>query len=127
MTSKTFSGTLPKGTYVIRLDQPSRWLIKAILEFDPRLSTEVLREERESLEKGKGTRMYEVGAWSLPLAYGLDAYMSTTKPTVKTTPLVQTPIVPSAFENPQPDYGYLVNYNDKSGLHALLKFFEKDF
>ncbi|MCB0312152.1 MAG: peptidase, partial [Calditrichaeota bacterium] len=60
---------LPAGTYVIRTRQPLRPLIDAILEFDPRMTNNFLRSERESLEKGEGTRLYEVSGWSMPLAY----------------------------------------------------------
>ncbi|MCI0531642.1 MAG: peptidase, partial [candidate division Zixibacteria bacterium] len=57
--------TLPKGTFIIRLNQPLSPLVNAVLEFDTRMSSKFLASERESLEKGEGTRVYDVIAWSM--------------------------------------------------------------
>lgn len=67
---------LPVGTLLVRLDQPAAPMIHALLDPHVPMEAEFLREEREYLERGKGTRLYEVTAWSLPLALGLEAYWS---------------------------------------------------
>jgi len=65
----------PSGTLVIPFKQPQRNLIEATLGFDHRIPDSMLVEERKSLLKGRGSKMYEVSAWSPLLAYGLDAYL----------------------------------------------------
>lgn len=115
---------LPKGTFIIRLDQPLRPLINTILEFDPRMTTEFLKSERESLERGEGTRMYEVSAWSLPMAYNVEAYASSTSPGVKTKPVGELPAPIGRVTNPDPAYGFVINYSDDNAITALLKVFE---
>ncbi len=119
--------TFPKGTFVVPLNQPLRPLINAILEPDPRMSTAVLKDERESLEKGRGSRMYEVGAWAMPLAYDIDACASKSLPSVKLQKLDGLKSVAGLLTNPRAAFAYLMPYNDDNAVHALLHFFEKNW
>jgi hypothetical protein len=65
---------------MVRLDQPSGRLARVLLDPHVPMETTFLREEREYLERGKGSRIYDTTAWSLPLLYGVDAYWTGTKP-----------------------------------------------
>ncbi len=71
---------LPAGTWMVPLDQPAAPLARVLLDPHVPMETEFLSEEREHQERGKGTRLYETTSWSLPLAYGVDAYWSERKP-----------------------------------------------
>ena len=75
--------TFPAGAYVIDLNQPQRTLIKAILEQDtPQDKAFVddnMRRFRRNQMRGKGQAkeaygFYDLTSWSLPLAFGVDAY-----------------------------------------------------
>jgi hypothetical protein len=75
--------TFPAGSYVVELDQRQRVLIKAILEPEtPQDKTFVddnLRRFNRNQMRGKGQpkeeyAFYDITAWSLPLAFGLDAW-----------------------------------------------------
>ncbi|MEO8648597.1 MAG: M14 family zinc carboxypeptidase [Acidobacteriota bacterium] len=75
--------TFSAGSYVIDLDQPQRLLIKAILEQDtPQDKAFVddnMRRFNRNQMRGKGQSkedygFYDITAWSLPLAFGLNAY-----------------------------------------------------
>ena len=125
--ANTTTNTLPKGTYIIRMNQPMHRLIKAILEFDPRLTTKFLREERESLEKGRGTRMYEVGAWSMLLAYDVDAYVSTTRPSVETKSVTVLPESEGHVTEPNATYGFIIDYQDDHAVDALIHLLEHGY
>ncbi|MFC1608259.1 hypothetical protein ACFL47_09835 [Candidatus Latescibacterota bacterium] len=120
-------GILPEGTFIIRLTQPTRHLINAILEFDPRLSTEFLQSERESIEKGRGTRLYEASAWSMLLAYNVDAYISTDAPTAQTKNITALPKLRGNVVNLRPAYGYIIDYRDDHAVDALFQLLEKDY
>jgi hypothetical protein len=65
---------LPAGTVMVRLDQPSGYLAHALLDPHVAMETKFFQEEREYLEKQKGSRLYETTAWSLPLIRGIPAY-----------------------------------------------------
>ena len=47
--------------------------------------SKVLQKEREDLERGKGTHLYEVTSWSMLLAYDVDAYHVKTLPADQAT------------------------------------------
>ncbi|RMF59728.1 MAG: hypothetical protein D6748_05770 [Calditrichaeota bacterium] len=117
---------LPAGTYIVNLYQPLRPLIKAILEFDPRMTTGFLKWERESLERGEGTRLYEVTAWSMLMAYNVEAYETTKFPSVSTKPVTTLPVHQGSLQNPRATYGFLINGKDDRVLRALVKMLEAD-
>ncbi|MFN0180637.1 MAG: M14 family zinc carboxypeptidase [Gemmatimonadales bacterium] len=75
--------TFPAGTLVIDLDQPQARLATALLEPASAVDSAFARRQYERFERNRrrgasatreGYEFYDVTAWSLPLAYGLDAY-----------------------------------------------------
>jgi len=65
---------VPPGSYLIPACQPQSNLVHSFLEFDVRVDKDTLLKEREDLERKGTSRMYDDTAWSLPLAFGLQAY-----------------------------------------------------
>ncbi|MBI5216497.1 MAG: hypothetical protein HY960_12170 [Ignavibacteriae bacterium] len=125
--TKPAAKTFPEGTYIVSLDQPNGRLAKAILEFDPRFSNEVLRDERRALEKEKDSKMYDVSAWSLPIAYGVEAYSSTEKASVASSMVTAISKPEGSVHNAKPAYGFLFEYADDRAVIALAKLLEKSF
>ncbi|MCI0531561.1 MAG: M14 family metallopeptidase [candidate division Zixibacteria bacterium] len=119
--------TFPKGTYLISSAQPLSHLVKVILDFDIRIPTDFLEEEREDLEMGKGTKLYEITSWSVPLAFGLNAYRTEKTVPVKSSPVASVETAGGSLQNPEPDYGYLFDYASEGGVLALARLLEKDF
>ncbi|MGH9821269.1 MAG: hypothetical protein ACRD43_13970, partial [Pyrinomonadaceae bacterium] len=75
--------TFPAGAYIIDLNQPQRILIKSILEpntpQDKAFVDDNMGRFKRNQMKGSGQAkedygFYAITAWSLPLAFGLDAY-----------------------------------------------------
>lgn len=75
--------TFPAGSYIVDLNQPQRILIKAILEPDtPQdkafVEDNMGRFRRNQMKGASQSRedygFYDITAWSLPLAFGVDAY-----------------------------------------------------
>ncbi|PKL87587.1 MAG: hypothetical protein CVV23_14645 [Ignavibacteriae bacterium HGW-Ignavibacteriae-2] len=113
-----------KGSLIVPVIQPAQSLINAIMEFDTRMTNKFLKSERESLEKGEGTRLYEVSSWSLPLAFGLDVYVNKNDVKVKNKKVDIIENIKGKFNGTKPGYGYLIKYTDDSSIKALLKLFE---
>ncbi|MCP4572789.1 MAG: hypothetical protein GY838_10595 [bacterium] len=67
---------LEAGTLLVRLDQPDGALARVILDPHVPMDDVFFRDERKYLEKGKGSRLYETTAWSVPLARGVPAFWS---------------------------------------------------
>lgn len=75
--------TFPAGSYIVDLNQPQRILIKSILEPDTPQDKAFVDDNmgrfKRNQMKGSGQAkedygFYDITAWSLPLAFGLDAY-----------------------------------------------------
>ena len=109
---------------IIPVNQPLRFLIQAILEFDPRMSTHFLKWERETLLKQHRTRLYEVSAWSLPMAYGVTAYWSSRPASGQRMPLLSWQQPDGQLYNQSAEYGFLLSWRDDRAVDALVKMFE---
>jgi len=81
--SKAAAKTFPAGSYIVDLDQPQRIFIKSILEQDTPQDKAFVDDNmarfRRNQMRGKGQPkedygFYDITAWSLPLAFGVDAY-----------------------------------------------------
>ncbi|MCK5146701.1 hypothetical protein KAR48_08085 [bacterium] len=112
--------TAPAGSYLINMKQPLSTLAISILEFDVRLNNRLLKQERKSLEEGKGTRMYEVGAWSMPIAYGVDALATYKLPPIKTKPFKKIQPASGSIKKGRASYGFILEYMDDTHVDALL-------
>ncbi len=122
---KTTAIKLEPGSLIIPVKQPAQNLIWAILEFDVRMDNNFLKSERESLIKGEGTRLYEVSAWSMSMAYGFKAYISGKIPSVKKHKFVNQKLTEGKIVKANPAFGYLINYNDDNAVRVLIKLLEK--
>ena len=125
--SKPSTKILPKGTFIVSLDQPMGRLAKTILEFDPRMSSAFLEQERKSLEKNKDTKIYDVTAWSLPLAYGVECFWSSEKPAIRTKVLKKVPQLFGRVKNTQPVYGFIFDYSDDRAVEALARLLQHGY
>ncbi len=124
LESKPVRKTLPRGTCIIRLNQPLRSLIEAIFEFDPRMTAEFLRDEREEILRKKSTRMYEVSSWSLPMAYGLEAYWAPDIPGVASHEIALPAENVKTGISEKSGYGYICGYQDDASVKALVQLLE---
>ena len=94
-TGETVSKELPAGSYMIPMGQPAWHLARTILDPHVPMEASFLREERESIEHGKGTRIYDTTAWSLPLEQGVAAYWTATAPAAAGWTATATPSAPA--------------------------------
>jgi len=94
----------PAGAYVVDLAQPQKRLAKALLEPETEIDREFVREQlarlarnnrRGSGSEKEGYQFYDVTAWSLPLAFGVEAYWTEDAGAVATSPFAR-PAAPSA-------------------------------
>jgi len=126
-SSKNGTKTLPKGTYIISLNQPMGRLAKTILEFDPRMDNETLKKERKRLEKEKRSMMYDITGWSIAVAYGVECYFYDGKLDIDSK-LITESFSPSAkIKNSNPKYGYLFKLDDDKAIELVAKLLEKGF
>lgn len=123
--------SFPQGAYVIDLNQPQKRLIKALLEQDTPedkafVDDQVARFKRNEM-RGKSQSkedygFYDITAWSLPLAFGVDAFWTEDAGSVNVTP-VTTDYLANAKTGTTPgraQVAYLIPYEtDTAGAMAL--------
>ena len=91
----------PAGSYIIDLNQPQKKLIKALLEQDTPQDDAFVRDEMGKFKRnelrGKSAgkeeyRFYDITSWSMPLAFGVDAFWTEDISNVNSTPLTSEAI-----------------------------------
>ncbi|MEM8711950.1 MAG: M14 family zinc carboxypeptidase, partial [Planctomycetota bacterium] len=65
---------LPAGTWIVRAAQPQGALVRGYLDFDQRLDEAFLKKERELIERGEGSKIYDVTGWDLGRQFGVESY-----------------------------------------------------
>jgi len=118
---------VPAGSYLVFLNQPSSLLIKAIMEFDPHMKTTTLEKERHSLEKLKESRMYEVTAWSLPLAYNLETYFTEKPIKAQTDGVTEIQPLDGKVVNPEAGYAYAFSCSEDNSVNAVVMFLRNGY
>jgi hypothetical protein len=120
------SKEFPAGTYVISTAQVNGALAKAVLDFDPKLKTDFLQEERREIEKEGETKMYEISTWSTPLAYNMDAYRTTAGISVALEPVTEVKVTGGTLHNPEAQFGFIVDMAGEKTYQMLSRLFGKD-
>jgi hypothetical protein len=106
---------VPAGAYVIWAAQPQGRLLRELLDLDPRVDDETLQKEREDLEREEGSRLYDVTAWDLAHAYGVEGGWIRA-PKRPTTALTQLPSPPT-LTAPDPNaVAWAVDARDDASL-----------
>ena len=115
----------PAGSIVVPARQPMAQLVKAFLAFDPRLSKEALQAEREEIEQTGSTKIYDLTAWSLPHAFGLDSWWCDA-PEVRATALTELPALVGGVEGPaDAAYAWAVDAADDAAVPFAVRAMER--
>ncbi len=105
------------GAYVVDYAQPQGHLAKALLEPDAQLDSAFLKFELELRRTGNRNRFYDVTAWSLPIAWRLQAYTVRSIPS-GVTPVTELPrVVVAAI--PAAQYGYAFAPGSEASIRML--------
>ncbi len=117
--------TYPAGaTWVLPLAQASRARLQAYFDFDPRIDAETLTDERARLERGEGSRLYDVTAWDLARQFGVDAAWATVAGVEleRVTPPLVAPVPRLPEGSP---YAYALDCRDDASLRFLARALEE--
>lgn len=82
---KVGSRTLPAGTLIVSLTQPAGRLARNLLDPDVKMDDAFLKEQDRRRRERLPDQIYDVTAWSLPLAFDLDVLPATRPSTVPTS------------------------------------------
>ncbi len=145
MSKKTMARSFPAGSFIVDLAQPQMRLAKALLEPEAQLNPEFVQRQLQIRERnerrGKNVpkeryEFYDVTAWSLPLAFGVEAYWTEDAPRVRSVSLTldetggvitsddRQPIVSGGVTGGRAASAYLFTYETNAAARlafALLK------
>jgi len=109
---KTSNQSFPKGTYIVSTNQPRHLFLNSILS--PSLAIE-------------DSVMYDMSAWSAPLAYNLDAFQSNKTLNVKTQVITTAPQYARGVTNPDATYAFTIDWHQQNAPKALAMLWQKKY
>ena len=114
----------PAGTWIVPAAQPQGAMVRTYLEVDPRLDADFLREERADLERGKGSRIYDVTAWNLAAQMGIDgAWIDA--PSVPSEAAAPATAPAGAVTDLEGGYAWIVEARDQRSLRFCARAMER--
>jgi len=134
--SKTFTG----GAYIVDLAQPQKRLAKAILEPDTPQDAAFVRDQmakfrrnelRGKLQSKEEYAFYDITAWNLPLAFGVDAYWSENAATIPNANLIDENFLAQLraqkIRFTRAEIAYIIPYSQDAAAIAAIRLLKANF
>jgi len=115
----------PEGTYIIQMDQPKKRLIQALLEKEAELSEEFIKKQLQRKKDRLNVQIYDITAWSLPLAYGLDVYWTETRSNVSSS-IIKKPVRRGGVSG-KASSAYLLKYTTNGAAKCAFKMLQRGY
>jgi hypothetical protein len=96
------------GSYVISAAQPTKRLIRNLLDAETPMDPAFVREQHRRLRAGLGDEIYDVTGWSLPLLYNIEAVACATDPSPSTVRVGPNIIQPGKVTSPDAKAAFIV-------------------
>lgn len=109
---KKRSGKFPAGTYLISLEQPSKRLLKSLMEQEPAMSD---------------TFFYDISSWALPVAFGVEAYWTGERIGVPAEKVLNTNPSGEAGFRGTAAYAYLFRWDSDDAIRAVAWLLQHDY
>jgi hypothetical protein len=116
--ARTAERDFSAGTLLVPMKQPAADVVGAFLEFDPRMSKAFLEEERREIERRKGSKMYDITAWSLGMAADLKIFWAERCDATDTRPCSMT-APRGALTEPDAPFGFVLDASDDASMRAI--------
>jgi hypothetical protein len=115
----------PEGTLLIPARQPLARLLLAMLEFDPRMISQFLTDERRDLLRLGRTRIYDTTGWSLSMLFDVEAYELAGDPPAEAKP--PAPPAPPAdpVSNADSTVAFVIDGADDASIAAAGRLMER--
>jgi hypothetical protein len=113
------SRQVPAGTFIVPLAQPAGRLVRNLLDPDVKMDEPFLKEQERRRRERLPDQIYDVTAWSLPLAFDVEVVASDRVTNIRTTPVAPlgTAQPPAAAPAATP-LGYLLPWGSGAAAAA---------
>ncbi len=120
--------SFPAGTYIVPLAQPASAVAHALLEKDPELPVSFVEDQKKRKERKLKGEFYDITAWSLPVAFGTEAFWSESDPRVATDRVgEERPDAAGRVLGGQGRYGYLIPGDSNAGLALVVRLLREGY
>ncbi len=109
----------PAGSYVVPLAQPAKRLIRTLLDPNVPMDEKFIQEQERRRKKKLPDEIYDVTAWSLPLAYNVEAVAVSEESQGKFEPARPVRIPPGRLENPKATVAFLAPWGTQAAARLL--------
>lgn len=109
----------PAGSYVVPLAQPAKRLVRTLLDPNVPMDEKFLQEQERRRRKKLPDEIYDVTAWSLPLAYNVEAVAASQVSEGKFQPVRPERIPPGALANPKATVAFLTPWGTQAAGRLL--------
>lgn len=135
-----YSGTpearaFPAGSFLIRANQPQKRLLRTLLDPETPLEEDFLQQARDAhgynssvgrKAPKKPLGFYDINAWSLPLAYGVEAYWTEDVVPASAEPVTARPVTSLAAPR-RARFAYLFPWNSRGSTRLVARLMQEGF
>lgn len=115
---------LPANSLRVDVGQPKASIVRNLFDYHVPMSNDFLTHEKRNLDLGLSSGLYDVGAWSVPLAFNASVFWSGSRIRGEWRPVESLrAAMPDRSPVSPGEYGYV--YTDDS-LHATARLLEED-
>jgi len=127
--TSTLSGCgkeFPPGSYAISLAQPSKRLIRTLLEPDVAVDENFIKEQERRRSKRLGDEFYDVIAWSLPLMFDVESVACSEPVSGDFDTVESARILPGTLDGGEAGLAYLVPWGTAASARFLAAALRED-
>jgi hypothetical protein len=112
---------LPAGSFLVDLAQPTKRLIRTILDPDVPMAEDFLREQERRRRRNLPDEIYDVTGWSLPKMFHVEAVACEAVPASDFEPVGPERVDPGAIEGGRARVAYLVPWGTQAAGRLLAR------
>jgi Zinc carboxypeptidase len=116
----------PAGTYVVLMGQPSKRLIRTLLDAQTAMDDKFVAAEEARRKLRQRTEIYDVTAWSLPLLFNVEAVANSVVSTGSFEPARPSRIQPGEMHGGPASVAYLAPWGSAAGGRLLAAALRQD-
>lgn len=121
------SAAYPAGSYLIRLAQPAKRLVRTLLDRQVAMPDDFVKEQERRRKKKMPDEIYDVTAWSLPLLYGV-SYVAGTESSQGSFELVKPGQAPAgSVKGGRAEVAYLAPWGTAAAGRLLAALLRQDW
>jgi hypothetical protein len=110
--NKETTAKFPANSYIISLEQPSKRLIKSLMEQEPAISD---------------TFFYDISSWALPVAFGVETHWTSKNIEVPSEKIQAVSPPPGKVSVENAAYAYIFKWNSDNAIKAVVWLLQHDY